>query len=148
MKILDLKASGYSQEYVISFLETIGKEGRDLYLTQQIPLDLIYPSLLAITGALFIALFSKKINSRLGVIMFIPIVGAIFDYLENSMVAVMLLSFPHITKPMVVSSSIFTVSKTFFDSVYLVLLVILFGIFLYKIVRGKNKREDRSTISS
>ncbi len=144
MKMFDLMATGYSPQYVTSFLEAIGETGRKLYLTNQMPLDLIYPSLMAITGALFIALFSKKINHRLGVILFIPILGAMFDYLENSMVAVMLLSFPDIPKPIAMFASLFTVLKTILDTLYLVLLVVLFVIFLYKIVRGKRGIDGES----
>lgn len=147
MKIFDLMTTGYSQQYVIAFLENIGEKGRNIYLSNQIPLDLIYPSLMAVTGALFIALFARKINPRLGAILFIPIFGALFDYLENMMVAVMLLSYPDIPKTIVLLSSMFTIMKTFLVPLYLVLLLVLFVIYLYKIVRGKGRHEGESPIT-
>ncbi|HEY2492309.1 MAG TPA: hypothetical protein VGI33_05300 [Paenibacillus sp.] len=145
MKIFDLMFVGYSPQYVASFLDTIGEEGRKLYLMHQIPLDLIYPGLMAVTGALFIALFSNTINRRLGVIMFVPIFGAVFDYLENIMVAVMLYSFPNIPEPIVTIASISTIFKTILDTLYLVSLMVLFVIFIYKVMRGKGKIERGST---
>lgn len=147
MKIFDLMAAGYSPQYVASFLESIGEKGRNIYLMNQIPLDLLNPGLMAVTGAIIITLFSKKINHRLGVIIFIPIFGAVFDYLENAMVAVMLISFPNVPTSIVMISSIFTILKMVLDTLYLVLLMVLFVMFIYTIIRGKGKIKDGSTIT-
>jgi len=140
MRILDLKTTGYSSSYVTSFLERIGSEGRHNYLIHQIPLDMIYPSLMAVTGALFIALLTRKINPRLGVLMMIPFFGAIFDYLENITVVEMLLSYPSLPQGITRVASLFTIMKTVLDTLYLGVLGVLFLISIFKIVRSPQKK--------
>lgn len=137
MKILDLMTFGYSPQYLTSFMETLGKQGRDIYLMNQIPLDMIYPGLMAVSGAMFIALLAKKVNRRLGILMFIPLFSALFDYLENGMITTMLLAFPRVQQPIIFMSSAFTITKTMLTTLYLVILVVLFILFLFKIVRAK-----------
>lgn len=135
MKVFDLMITGYSLEYARLFLEAMGEQGRHLYMTRQIPLDLVFPAVMAVTGAIFIALFARKKNARLGALMFIPICGALFDYLENAMVAVMLLSYPAAHSAVVKLSSIFTVLKFSFDALFIVVIVLMFVIYLYKMIR-------------
>lgn len=137
MRIFDLMPFGYSQHYAITLLEELGVQGRNIYLTKQIPLDLIFPFLNGVTGALFISLLAKKIKPSLKVLVLLPVFAALFDYLENFMVATMLLSFPDISKSIVTLSSIFTISKSFLTTLYLTLILFLLVIFLYKALRSR-----------
>ncbi len=52
MKILDMQPTGYSPEYARRLLDTLGQEGREAYLWRQIPLDMVYPLLFAVTYSL------------------------------------------------------------------------------------------------
>ena len=57
MKILDLIPTGYSPEYVQKLFKTLGEAGRGVYLYQQIPLDMIYPGLFAVSYTLLLVFF-------------------------------------------------------------------------------------------
>ena len=46
MKIFDLLPSGYSYDYAVGLLSALGNDGRNEYLSRQLPLDFIYPCLL------------------------------------------------------------------------------------------------------
>lgn len=60
MKIFDLSPSGYSYDYAIKLLSTLGDDGRKEYINTQLPLDFIYPVLFSISSFLLLAwLFSK-----------------------------------------------------------------------------------------
>ncbi len=45
MKLLDMMPTGYNQDYVNKLFRTLGENGREIYLTNQIPVDMIYPLL-------------------------------------------------------------------------------------------------------
>jgi len=128
MKILDLMPVGYSPEYVQKLFETLGESGREIYLWQQIPLDLIYPALFAISFSLLIGIIFK--NSRLAnktdKFILIPIFGALFDYLENIGIIIMLKIFPDFYVWLSNMTSMFTVLKSFFVTITFVL--IIFGV--------------------
>ena len=86
MKILDMMPTGYSHAYVSALFEQLGQEGRAVYLYQQIPLDLIYPGLFIISNFLLLAYVFKKMevqNAWIYYLCSIPVIGGIFDYLEN-----------------------------------------------------------------
>ena len=59
MKLLDMLPTGYDAAYVNSLLNALGPEGRNSYLFQQIPLDLIYPGLFGVTYCLLFAFDHK-----------------------------------------------------------------------------------------
>ena len=63
MKLLDMMPTGYNAGYVNSLLNALGSEGRNTYLFQQIPIDLIYPFLFGITYCLLYAFIIKKRSS-------------------------------------------------------------------------------------
>ena len=43
MKLLDMIPFGYSVQYVNALLKSLGEMGRNAYLYNQLPLDMIYP---------------------------------------------------------------------------------------------------------
>ncbi|MEP1982666.1 MAG: hypothetical protein ABJJ07_03315, partial [Maribacter dokdonensis] len=43
LQLLDMMPAGYDLEYVNTLLQTLGNTGRQMYLTKQIPVDMIYP---------------------------------------------------------------------------------------------------------
>ena len=57
MKLLDMMPAGYSAEYVNTLLNTLGEQGRNAYLFQQIPVDMVYPFLFAVSYCLLFAYF-------------------------------------------------------------------------------------------
>ena len=48
LPIFDLSPMGYSFSYASELLNTLGAEGRDIYLSTQLPIDFIYPGLFSI----------------------------------------------------------------------------------------------------
>lgn len=85
----DLRLTGYGPQEASTYLEALGAEGRQYYLTAQQRLDLFFPALLALTlvGAL-VRLVSGPV---LWLLVAAALAGAGFDYLENAAVRGMLI---------------------------------------------------------
>ena len=62
MKLLDMMPTGYDLNYVSELFNALGKIGRETYLTNQIPVDMIYPLLFGLTYSLLLAYSLKKLN--------------------------------------------------------------------------------------
>ena len=54
INLFDLSLTGYSFEYAVKLLDTLGRDGRELYLYRQLPLDFIYPGLFAVSSSLLL----------------------------------------------------------------------------------------------
>ncbi len=140
MKIFDLSPGGYSYDYSIKLLSSLGDEGRKKYLYTQLPLDFIYPVLFSISSFLLLAwLFSKRYDksSRIFYFCFVPVIAGIFDYLENIQIVLMILNYPEISGAQVALSSTSTIVKSGFTTIFFLLLV--FGFF--KLWRGSKEEE-------
>ncbi len=127
--LFDLSLTGYSHEHAITLLGTLGQEGRNVYLYQQLPVDFIYPGLFAVSNALLLAwLFAKrfKSNSKIFYLAIVPVLGGLFDYLENINIVRMIQSFPDVSQELVATASTFTVLKSAFITAFFV--VLLFGV--------------------
>jgi hypothetical protein len=88
----DLRPTGYSQVDAAVLLEALGEAGRHYYLMRQLPLDTLYPALLALTLISTLrwraAKFGPTLMTRIGVPL--AILAATFDYLENLGIGLML----------------------------------------------------------
>ncbi|MBN3519770.1 hypothetical protein JYB62_07120 [Algoriphagus lutimaris] len=62
LKLLDMMPLGYSPEYIKKLFETLGEQGRQIYLTMQLPGDMIYPFLFGVGYGLLMGYFLKKLN--------------------------------------------------------------------------------------
>ena len=114
MKILDLLPGGYNFEYVITFFNNLGEEGRQSYLFYQIPVDMVFPLLLIITNCLLISFLLKKIDlfrTPFIYLCFLPFISGIADYSENIGIIIMLNQFPDIIMFAVKITSLFSVIK-------------------------------------
>ena len=60
MKLLDMLPAGYTLEYVQELFTALGEEGRHVYLHLQLPIDMIYPLLFAISYCLLLAWLLQK----------------------------------------------------------------------------------------
>jgi len=126
VKLFDLSPSGYTPEEAYTILDSIGPEGRSLYLSVQLPLDFIYPGLFAITyGLLLTWLFKKGLNpsSKAFYWSLVPVFAGLFDYLENIGIIIMVNTFPGLSETVVKITSLFTILKSGFTIVFYVLLV-------------------------
>jgi hypothetical protein len=136
-KLLDMLPTGYDPVYVASLFEVLGKDGRGAYLYNQLPVDMVYPFLFAVSSCLVIGYFLNKINKFKGFFVylcFIPIFTAIFDYGENVGIILMLKTYPNSIDLLVKVSSAFSVLKSFSTVSYFLALTAVLSVFgFYKI---------------
>lgn len=127
MQIFDLKPQGYSTEYAQDLLDMLGEDGRNRYLTRQIPMDLIYPGLYLVTYTLLLSyIFEHAFSdgSFMQHLVFVPVLGGVFDYLENIGIIVMLTTYPDFSSTVAQVTNLFSVSKSLFTTVFFVLLIV------------------------
>jgi hypothetical protein len=127
MKLFDVSPSGYTAEYAISLLNAIGPEGRDLYLSLQLPLDFIYPGLFIFSYSFLFSWLLKKnhgLASKVFYALYIPILAGLFDYTENILVVRMLRAYPTLNSTLVTIASSVTIIKSILTSIFFTLLIL------------------------
>ena len=127
INLFDLSPTGYSYEYAIELLDTLGSNGRELYLYKQLPLDFIYPGLFSVSCSLFLSwlfLKSQKADSKLFYFCYVPVVAGLFDYFENILIVRILTSYPNVSEVSVSLASSMTIIKSVLTTVFFVLLII------------------------
>lgn len=146
MKLLDMLPTGYNHNYVNELFKTLGENGRETYLTNQIPVDMIYPFLFGLTYCLLLAYLLKKINklkSPFTYLCLLPIIAGIADYLENIGIITMLNSYPDLTPIATKTTNIFTILKSSSTTVFfLVLIIMLISLGFKAIVRKKTSANN------
>ncbi|NOQ70694.1 MAG: hypothetical protein GQ574_01760 [Crocinitomix sp.] len=128
LTILDLKPSGYTQEYVINLFQNLGENGRAYYLHYQLPIDFLYPLFFAISGFLTLFYFISKLKLSQSFwkwLNYLPIIAGIADYLENFGIIQLLASFPKINEAMVMTTSCFSIVKSAATTLYFLSLITL-----------------------
>lgn len=137
MKLLDMLPTGYSNDYVNSLLTALGSQGRNAYLFQQIPLDLIYPGLFGITYCLLYVFILTKIGNQNNFVFYLcltPVFAGIFDYLENIGIIILLNLYPDNAVTISQWTNIFSISKSALTTIYFVILTIALLILLIKYI--------------
>ena len=114
LKPFDMRPNGYGLEEARELLSNLGAEGREIYLKQQLPLDLLYPALMALTLACLYQLIGSTSGHalivRVGVVL--SWAAASFDYAENFGVFLMLTLWPDLPELLVRSASFATLVKS------------------------------------
>ncbi len=145
MKLLDMMPFGYSPEYINSLFETLGENGRDIYLYNQIPIDMIYPFLFGIGYCLLIAYFLKKLNKLNSVCFYLcllPLIAGLADYMENLGLVTMLTSYPDLSQISMAATNIFTIMKSMTTTIYFIALIITSIAFGIKTLSNKNNESN------
>lgn len=140
LRLLDMMPTGYDFNYVTELLTLLGDVGRKTYLTNQLPVDMIYPFLFGISYCLLSGYFLKKINRLKKPFIYLcllPLITGLFDYLENFGIIVMLNNYTEITPLLVKITSAFTIIKSITTSAYFISLVVLFIVFTAKKINKK-----------
>lgn len=148
MKLLDMLPTGYNQDYVNNLFRTLGENGRKIYLTNQIPVDMIYPLLFGLTYSLLLAYFLKKLNklkSPFTLLCLLPIIAGIADYLENIGIITMLNSYPDLTQIMAKTTNIFTIIKSGSTTLFFIVLIIILLFVGYKAISGKKTSANNTS---
>lgn len=110
----DMRPFGYGPAEAADLLNTLGAQGRVYYLTRQIPLDTVYPAILALTLIAATAWArhgaSGDWQTRLAAVL--AIAAAAFDYCENLGIVAIILSWPDIPDGLIHAASAATVAKS------------------------------------
>jgi len=118
---------GYSMQKACFILEGIGEEGRSAYLFTTSAADMIYPLVYALLLSLIIAWMLKKLMTDQGVmsyLIFIPFLIMVFDFIENSAIIIMLVSFPSLSERAVFSGSYAGMAKWVSTGIVIFIIVI------------------------
>lgn len=128
MKIPDVLPIGYEPDYILTLFEKLGEQGRNVYLHHQLPVDLLYPFLFGITYFLVILYLLQKLqklNIETYYLGLLPLMGGLFDYLENFVLIYMLDAFPAISASTIKLCAFFTVFKSMLSSISFVVIIVL-----------------------
>ncbi|PID33228.1 hypothetical protein CR969_01815 [Candidatus Saccharibacteria bacterium] len=104
----------YSQQDILALFQILQEDGRDKLRLFSGVVDMIYP---LVYGALFFLLLKKLAGSFstkkswLKYVCFLPIIAAVFDYIENINILIMLDTFPNISSTQVMLGSAATSLK-------------------------------------
>ena len=119
LKPFDIRPWGYSYADARDFLEAIGEQGRAYYASPELILDGFYPPLYAVSRGL--ALWWLTMPGRVRkapvplkvrwVLVAVPILVASLDVIENGSIAVMLWTWPDLSKSVVGISTLATQVK-------------------------------------
>ncbi|WP_298879635.1 hypothetical protein [uncultured Polaribacter sp.] len=142
MKLLDMMPTGYSFNYVSDLFNSLGENGRLTYLTNQIPVDMIYPLLFGLSYCLLLGYFLKKLNklnSPYNYLCLIPIIAGIADYLENIGIITMLKNYPELKEITVYTTNIFSVIKSISTSIFFITLIVVLITIGIKVIKQKKR---------
>ena len=134
LKLLDMMPLGYDLDHVNALFTALGEKGRDIYLYNQIPVDMIYPFLFGISYSLTFAYFLHKLGKLDSVFFYVillPLVAGTADYLENTGIVLMLHSFPNVSPVMASLTNVCSMLKSAATTLFFILLILLilwFGI--------------------
>lgn len=138
----DMRPVGYSPQDATALLEGLGVEGRQYYLQRQIPLDTLYPALLAATLILVMRWFGTRMANeklvRVGIILSVG--AALCDYAENLGVVALIRSWSHVSDALVYASSAASVSKSVLTTAAFMCLMLIGGLWAW---RGEPDRLSR-----
>ena len=123
----DMRPSGYAPNEAVALLQSLGADGRTYYLVRQIPLDTLYPAMLALTLSATILWLGRRMSNRrlirLGVA--VSISCAVFDYAENVGIAAMILSWPGVSDPLVYTVSAVSILKSVATTLAVALVILV-----------------------
>lgn len=143
-KAFDLQSLGYSTSKAQSIVNNLNEQTLNLYLFPQLTLlDLFYPFLLALfLSSLLFRLFNitKETSKITSILLIIPFLAMVFDYLENICIILMISRSIYTTESIVLLSSTFTILKGILTSItWLTILIFTIKWFKIKITKRKIK---------
>jgi len=126
LEIYDMRPFGYTVREGRELLSAMSSKTKDFYRYVQIPLDFVYPAFLGLFGAGTLALLRRRVRLPLWLLAF-PLLAALFDYLENIFVFILLGS--NGPAMLLRTASLCSVLKSTFTTVFLTL-ILVFGVTL------------------
>ena len=140
VKPLDTRFS-YSADEVRVLFEQLGTEGRDIY-KGVVGLDMVYPLVYGFLFILILAWFLKKITgpgSQWLMLALLPLIGVLFDYLENINTLKLLNRYPEISIDAVAWGERMTLLKHGFGLLSVALAALLAVVYLVKTLMHRKK---------
>jgi hypothetical protein len=135
----DMRPLGYSHADALTLLGALGADGRAYYLSHQIPLDTVYPALLALTLMGAICWIGQRLPSRTlvraGVALSLG--AAAFDYAENLAICAMIWNGPTPSVPLVFAASAATIAKSVLTSLAVSLTLLLGVMWARRSIAGR-----------
>lgn len=142
----DLRTFGYSVSEARSILTHLNDQTTHFYLFPQLTLlDLFYPFLLALFLSSFLFRLFKllkrkdKLNS---ILLILPFIAMIFDYLENACIILMITKSIEISEGLIQLSSTFTILKGLFTSLAWISILYYSIIWLRMIILKKKNKQS------
>ncbi len=142
LQLLDMMPTGYDLEVVKTLFNTLGDTGRQTYLIKQIPVDMMYPFLFAISYAAILAYFLTKLpklNPKFFYLCLLPIIAGIADYIENIGIISMLNAYPTVTETSVNITSMFSIIKSSATTIYFLFLIVVLMILGFRKLKSRSK---------
>lgn len=121
LRLLDVRF-GYTPEDARRLFEALGASGRNLYALTEVTLDLVFPFVYGgLLALLVVNLFSRE---RTRFLVLIPVLGVVFDLLENFTVALLAWTFAGRTSPLAWAASAFSSVKLLLGALSLVIVLV------------------------
>ncbi|WP_171237001.1 hypothetical protein [Ruegeria sp. HKCCA6837] len=142
VRAFDMRPNGYSYADALALISALGEEGRRVYLTMQIPLDTVYPALLAISSASSLYWLSQSFGSTARwyrAVAAVAYLAAIADYAENGLIVWMLNAGLGVPEALVTAASLASVSKAIFSTIVFTTLLIALVEFAIRRIRQRPK---------
>lgn len=117
LDIFDLNPLAFGKGEASVLLDALGSEGRSYYLWRQLPLDFVYPVLMAAalsSGIVAIRRWAGWKHHVFAVLPLVPLISAGLDYAENALIVVLLASYPALPDLATSSGVIVGIAKSAF----------------------------------
>jgi hypothetical protein len=145
----DVRPFGYSFDEARAFLSAIGAQGRYFYGHRELPLDMLYPPLYAVSRGL--ALWWLTMPGRVReaplprrwryALIAVPVVMASLDMIENLCIARMLSAWPALSPGLVQISSLATRAKIVAGALTELSMAVLAVLWLKRRMAGRRRRQ-------
>ena len=142
VRAFDMRLTGYSYADALALISALGDEGRRIYLMRQIPLDTVYPALLAISSASSLVWLSRSFGSTIRwyrAVAAMAYLAATADYAENLLIVWMLNAGPSVPEALVTAASLASIGKSILSTI--VFITLLVALTEFAIRRMRRMRE-------
>lgn len=119
--LLDMVKQGYDANYVTKILSLMNERSKDMYLHVQMPLDFLYPLIMA---TVYFLVFAKVWKKYWHVFCVLPVLLVLFDWAENISI-ILMFTHSNLIDNVVSFSSFFTQTKSIIGDYVLYYLALL-----------------------
>jgi hypothetical protein len=148
----DVRPFGYGYDEARVFLSAIGEQGRHYYGYRELPLDMTYPPLYAVSRGLALWWLTKPGRVRAAplrrrwraALVAIPVIMASLDVIENGCIARMLSTWPELSPGLVQVASLVTRAKIMTGALTELSMAVLAALWLKRRMAGAATTRERS----